>query len=52
LLCAARKSRDADHLQNFAFDALAGVDADKIAADLLKTGTRPKRISCARNGRR
>ncbi len=38
LLCAARKSRDADHLQNFAYDALAGIDADKLAADLLKAG--------------
>ena len=28
LLCAARKSRDADHLQNFTHDALAGIDAD------------------------
>ena len=25
LLCAARKSRDADHLQNFVYDALAGI---------------------------
>lgn len=38
LLCAARKSRDADHLQNFVYDALAGLDADKLAADLLKAG--------------
>ena len=38
LLCAARKSRDADHLQNFVYDALAGIDADKLAADLLKAG--------------
>ena len=36
LLCAARKSRDADHLQNFVYDALAGLDADQLAADLLK----------------
>ena len=35
LLCAARKSRDADHLQNFVYDALAGLDADQLAADLL-----------------
>jgi len=28
LLCAARKNRDADHLQNFVYDALAGIDAD------------------------
>ena len=38
LLCAARKSRDADHLQNFVYDALAGIDADKLAAELLKAG--------------
>ena len=38
LLCAARKNRDADHLQNFVYDALAGIDADKLAADLLKGG--------------
>lgn len=38
LLCAARKSRDADHLQNFVYDALAGIDADKLAADPLKAG--------------
>jgi replication-associated recombination protein RarA len=38
LLCAARKSRDADHSQNFVHDALAGIDADKLAAELLKAG--------------
>ena len=38
LLCAARKSRDDDHLQNFVYDALAGIDADKLAAELLKAG--------------
>jgi replication-associated recombination protein RarA len=38
LLCAARKSRDADHLQNFVYDALAGIDADQLAADLLAAG--------------
>jgi len=38
LLCAARKSRDADHLQNFLYDALVGIDADKLEADLLKAG--------------
>jgi replication-associated recombination protein RarA len=36
LLCAAKKNRDADHLQNFVYDALAGIDADQLAADLLK----------------
>ncbi len=30
LLCAAKKNRDADHLQNFVYDALA---ADLLAAD-------------------
>ncbi len=38
LLCATRKSLDADHLQNFLYDALAGIDADKLAAELLKAG--------------
>ena len=38
LLCAAKKNRDADHLQNFVYDALAGIDADKLAADLLAAG--------------
>ncbi len=35
LLCAAKKNRDADHLQNFVYDKCAGLDADKLAADLL-----------------
>jgi replication-associated recombination protein RarA len=38
LLCAAKKNRDADHLQNFVYDALVGVDADQLAADLLAAG--------------
>ena len=38
LLCAAKKNRDADHLQNFVYDALARIDADKLAADLMKAG--------------
>ena len=38
LLCSARKSRDADHLQNFTYDAPAGIDADQLAADLLRAG--------------
>lgn len=29
-------SRDAADVQNFVYDALAGIDADKLAADLLK----------------
>lgn len=36
LLCAAKKNRDADHLQGFVCDALAGINADQLAADLLK----------------
>ena len=38
LLCAAKKNRDADHLQNFVYDKCAGLDADKLAADLEKAG--------------
>ena len=38
LLCAAKKNRDADHLQNFVYDQMAGLDADKLAADLLAAG--------------
>ena len=38
LLCAAKKNRDADHLQNFVYDQMAGIDADKLAADLQKAG--------------
>lgn len=36
--CAGRESCDVDHLQNFVYDALAGIDTDKLAADLLETG--------------
>ena len=32
LLCAAKKSRDADHLHNFVYDQCAGLDADKLAS--------------------
>lgn len=38
LMCAAKKNRDADHLQNMVYDALAGLDPDKLAADLEKAG--------------
>jgi replication-associated recombination protein RarA len=38
LLCAAKKNRDADHLQNFVYDKMAGLDPDKLAADLLAAG--------------
>ena len=34
LLCAAKKSRDADHLQNFVYDQCKGVDAETLADDL------------------
>lgn len=34
LLCAAKKSRDADHLQNFVYDEMRGVDPDTLADDL------------------
>ena len=34
LLCAAKKSRDADHLQNFVYDQMAGVDAETLADEL------------------
>ena len=37
LLCAARKSRDSHHLQNFVYDALAGLDADsRVERDRLR----------------
>ena len=41
LLCAANKNRDADHLQNFAYDALADLDLEKLAADLLAADHEP-----------
>ena len=34
LLCAAKKSRDPDHLQNFVYDRLAGVDAETLGDSL------------------
>jgi hypothetical protein len=36
LLSLAKKNRDADHLQNFVYDQCKGIDAAKLAADLLK----------------
>ncbi len=36
ILCAAKKSRDPDHLQNLVYDQLKGVDADALADDLRK----------------
>ena len=41
LLCAAKKNRDADHLQNFVYDALAGLDLEELAADLLAADREP-----------
>ena len=38
LMAAAKKNRDADHLQNFVYDQLAGVDAQQLADDLLAAG--------------
>ncbi len=38
LMCHAKKSRDADHLQNFVYDQLAGLDAQQLADDLLAAG--------------
>lgn len=34
LMCAAKKNRDADHLQNFVYDKSIGVDPDTLADDL------------------
>ena len=34
LLCQAKKSRDADHLQNFVYDQSAGLDPDTLADEL------------------
>ena len=34
LLCAAKKSRDADHLQNFVYDQNMGVNPEALANDL------------------
>jgi replication-associated recombination protein RarA len=38
LLCLAKKSRDADHLQNFVFDQMAGLDPDTVASELRESG--------------
>ena len=38
LLALAKKSRDADHLQNFVYDARAGLDAGTLADDLGQAG--------------
>jgi replication-associated recombination protein RarA len=39
LLCMAKKSRDADHLQNFVYDKQAGLDPETLADDLRQSGT-------------
>ena len=41
LLCAAKKNRDADHLQNFVYDAPLGIDLEQLAADLLAADREP-----------
>ena len=38
LLCLAKKSRDADHLQNFVYDQMAGLDAETLAEELRQSG--------------
>jgi replication-associated recombination protein RarA len=38
LLCMAKKSRDADHLQNFVYDQMAGLAPDTLAEDLRQGG--------------
>ena len=38
LLCTAKKNRDADHLQNFVYDAQIGVKLCDLARDLKKAG--------------
>ena len=38
LLCLAKKSRDADHLQNFVYDQMADIDADALADELNQSG--------------
>jgi hypothetical protein len=38
LLSLAKKSRDADHLQNFVYDRQAGLDAETLATELDQAG--------------
>jgi replication-associated recombination protein RarA len=38
LLCLAKKSRDADHLQNFVYDQQAGLDAATLTDELEQAG--------------
>ena len=39
LLCLAKKSRDADYLQNFVYDQQAGLDPETLAEDLRNAGS-------------
>jgi replication-associated recombination protein RarA len=34
LLCLSKKSRDPDHLQNFVYDQMAGLDPEELAGEL------------------
>lgn len=43
VLCAARKSRDADHLQNFVYDREM-IDAEKLTASLEEARQRPTNL--------
>jgi replication-associated recombination protein RarA len=38
LLCMAKKSRDADHLQNFVYDQQAGLDPETLTDELEQSG--------------
>ena len=38
LLCLAKKSRDADHLQNFVYDQQAGLDVATLTTELEQSG--------------
>jgi hypothetical protein len=38
LLCMAKKSRDADHLQNFVYDQQAGIDSEAVTTELEAAG--------------
>ena len=38
LLCLAKKSRDADHLQNFVYDQQAGLEPETLTDELEQAG--------------
>ena len=38
LLCLAKKSRDADHLQNFVYDQQAGIEPETLTNELEQAG--------------